>query len=220
MEHARNVGAAKGLGRLEGLANRVQPLEVAVRPVPGLEQQTGPTGPGGRLLRLAFAPEVDLVKVLLGSALESDPAKVAGTELQDPRGNQGVPVVKDRQVRARGLELAVGEELGHHDRRQGLTLRNLNLPLVDEPATGLRRFLGRLRGLLCEDAVAPGEQQKWQQCQHEATAANVLFACLSRASPVPQLGSEVFDCQHGLHPAVRNFHPTKFLEPLLLLSMK
>ena len=217
MEHAQNIGAAKRLGRLEGLANRVQPLEVAVRPVPGLEQQAGPTGPGGRLFRFAFAPEVDLVKVLLGSALEGDPAKVAGTELQDPRGNQGVSVVKDRQVRARGLELAIGEELGHHNRRQGRTLGNLNLPLVDEPATGLGRFLGRLRGLLCEAAFVPAEKQK---CQHEAPVANNLFACRSRPSPAPQLGGEVFDGPHGLHPAVRNSDPTKFLEPLLLLSMK
>ena len=67
VEHGGNERTAKRLGRLEGIAQGIQAPQVAVRPVPGFQEQTGPIGPGGRLFRLALARVVELVQVLLGN---------------------------------------------------------------------------------------------------------------------------------------------------------
>ena len=54
-------------------------------------------GPGGRLARLALAPVVDLVEVLLGHGLEGEPAIVAGAGLENPPGHRIVAGRRGRQ---------------------------------------------------------------------------------------------------------------------------
>ena len=100
-------------GRQEGLADRFQGVEVAVAIDASLQEQpiaVGPVGPGRR--RIAAVEH--FVALLAADGLKGQPAVVARSELQDAARDQLLPG-GDGQVLPIGLDLAVMEELDHHD---------------------------------------------------------------------------------------------------------
>ena len=197
---------------MKRIANRAQVLEVAVGPVPRFEEQAGPVGPGRRLLRLALAPVVDPVKVLLGRRLECEPAIVSGAKLQDPPGHRHAPVVMDHQICTRRFQLAIREKLGHDHRGSSGSLGKLDLSLIDQSAAGLVPPAPGRSGLLgVAGAAATGCQEK-QNRQSGGSAANHPSCHRGNAAAAGQRATGL----HGTHLADEEPGSGKLAEPLLL----